>query len=494
MRNIFSRITFLLIATLALSIFIAGQEPTQFRIGEKITYSVSFDRFNDIAYAELYTISRGALQGKDAVELRWKLRTLDLTSAAFYEIDEERTVFASPVDGLPLLVKHTDHPGAIAQETISGHTKAPTTNFDLVTLIYKIRHTGGNGSVSLEDNDKIFNVTYQSAGVEKLQTGAGDFDVTVVTIQSAYFTQFGITDVKMLLSNDEARLPLGIRFKIGKRSFEAKAATIQKLIAEPEVTPTPTPGAVPTPRTSPTPIPQRTPEPYIANAPLAPELKFQLGESLEYRVTAGGRPVGTVVLRARERKQINDKDSLVLTGTVTNAAPGNPIFALNDTISVDADPLTVAPFQTNSKITGPLTSLNQTAVFDERTGTITFGGVNRVDAPIATHSLLSLVYAMRSFNLKPSKLVVNPVNDTRVAVFWQTQPYIFTLRPGESSTIKLNDNDTPAQLITINTGNQELDQLAIKVWLSTDEQRVPLRFTLGIYQADLVSRTIVLPQ
>jgi hypothetical protein len=79
-------------------------------------------------------------------------------------------------------------------------------------------------------------------------------------------------------------------------------------------------------------------------------------------------------------------------------------------------------------------------------------------------------------------------------VFWQTQPYIFTLRPGEASSIKFNDKDTQAQLITINTGNPELDQLAIKVWLSTDDQRVPLRFTLGLYQADLVSRSIIRPQ
>lgn len=491
MRKIFSRITYVIISALALSIFAAGQAPTQFRIGEKITYTVSFDRFSDIAYAELYTVSRGALQGKDAVELRWKLKTLDLTSAAFYEIDEERTAFASPADGLPLLTKRVEYPGAIAQESVADHTKIPTTNFDLVTLIYKIRHTAGNGSVMLEDNDKVFNVTYQSVGTEKLLTNAGDFDTSVVTIQSDYFTQYGMTDVKILLSNDDARVPVGLRFKIGKRVFEAKAASIQKLVTEPEVSPTPTPVVVPTPLISPTPIPQRTPEPYVPNMPLAPELNFQLGESLEYRVTAAGRPVGTVVLRARERKQINGKDSLVLTGTVTNAAPGNPVFALNDSISVNADPLTVAPFQVDIKASGPLSSLSQSAVFDERTGSITFAGSTRVDAPIATHSLLSLVYAMRSFNLKPSKFVVNPVNDTRVAVFWQTQPYVFTLRPGEVSTLKLNEKDTPVQLITINTGSPQLDQLAIKVWLSTDQQRVPLRFSIGAYQADLVSQSIV---
>lgn len=494
MRNKFSRIIFLLTIILAAAIFAAGQESTQFRIGERITYTVSFDKFRDVAYAELYTISRGALQGKDAVELRWKLKTLDLTSAAFYEIDEERSVFASPVDGLPLFVKRTENPTGIKQETVADHTKSPTANLDLVTLIYKIRHSGGNGTAILEDSEKTYSVSYSVSGTEKLETGAGDFDVSVVAVTSDYLTQFNITDAKLLLTNDDARVPAGMRFKIAKRVFEVKATSIQKLVPEPEAVPTPTPGTLPTPQGFPTPIPQRTPEPYVANVPLAPELKFQLGESLEYRVTAGGRPVGTVVFRARERKQINGKDSLVLTATVTNAAPGNPVFALNDSVSVNSDPLTVAPYQSEIKATGPLSSLNQLAAFDERTGSITFGGgTGRVDAPIATHTMLSLFYAMRSFNLKPSKLAVNPVNDTRVAVFWQSQPYVFTLRPGETSQVKMNDREIAAQLITVNTGNQELDQLAIKVWLS-DEQRVPIRFSIGPYQADLVAQSVIPPQ
>lgn len=474
-----------------LTIGALAQTPMQFRIGERITYSVSFDQFDDIAYAELYTVSRGAISGKDAVELRWKLKTLNLTSAAFYQINETRTTFASPDSGLPLYTLRIDSPDGMAKETVGDFTKAPALNFDLVTLIYRIRHSGGSGVANFFEGNRVYSATFQPAGNEKVQTPAGEFDTVIVTVQSEYLTELGIKDLKINLSSDEARIPAAVRFKIGKREFIAEASSIQSLV---EPATTPTPSVSPTPKPVVTPTPARTPEPYISNQPLAPELAFALGETLEYRVTASERPVGSFVMRARERKQIGNVDSLVLAVTGTNAAPGNPVFNLNDSIIVNADPVTLAPRQIDIKLTGALAGLNQTATFDERTGRITYKGTSRVDAPIATHSILSLVYAMRSFNLKPSKTLNNPVNDTRVAVFWESQPYVFTLRPSDTGEITVNGEKRAAQLITIKTGNQQLDQLAIKVWLSNDAARVPLRFSVGIYHADLVSATNVPPQ
>ncbi|HMJ08701.1 MAG TPA: hypothetical protein VK468_06830, partial [Pyrinomonadaceae bacterium] len=35
------------------------EAPLSVRVGEKITYAVSFGRFNSVAYAELYSVSRG---------------------------------------------------------------------------------------------------------------------------------------------------------------------------------------------------------------------------------------------------------------------------------------------------------------------------------------------------------------------------------------------------------------------------------------------------
>lgn len=486
MPNLSSIKLFFYAAIAMLSIAGGAAAQTQFRVGERITYSVSFDKFSDVAYGEIYTVSRGALSGKDAIELRMKMKTLNPVGTGFFELDEVRTAFVDAATGTPLYVSRVENPTGLPKETTADYQKSPSANLDLVSLIYKIRHMAGGGAANLQDGDKIHGVTFQPAGSEKIRVTAGEFDTTVVTVQSEYFTELGFREVKINLTNDEARVPVLVRMaRDKKRVLRAEAASIQSIVPEPAASPTPTPTATPVPRI--TPAPTATPDPYIDNQPLAPELAFALGETLEYRVTAGERPVGTFVTRARERKQVGGNDTLILTATVTNAAQGNPVFNLNDSITVNVDPITLAPRKMDIRMFGGLASLSQPVTFDERTGAITFKGNNRVEAPVATHSLLSLIYAMRSFNLKPSAVRTNPVNDTRVAVFWDSQPYVFTLRPSAAAEITVNGQKRQAQQINVNTGNPQLDQLAIKIWLSNDAGRVPLRFSAGPYQADLVS-------
>jgi hypothetical protein len=48
--------------------------------------------------------------------------------------------------------------------------------------------------------------------------------------------------------------------------------------------------------------------------------------------------------------------------------------------------------------------------------------------------------------------------------------------------------------LAIITGNPQLDALNLRVWLTTNEKRTPLRFVIGNYQADLVSESIVQPK
>jgi hypothetical protein len=140
-----------------------------------------------------------------------------------------------------------------------------------------------------------------------------------------------------------------------------------------------------------------------------------------------------------------------------------------------------------------LANLNQLVRFDQRTGGITTGP-NRVDGPIGTHNFLSLLYAVRSFNLNPSKDIRNPVNDTRVAVFLGKQPYVFTLRPSNADLITLRDEKVSAQMITVITGNPSVDAQGLKIWLSNDEKRLPLRLVFGTFQADLIKESVVAPK
>ena len=116
------------------------------------------------------------------------------------------------------------------------------------------------------------------------------------------------------------------------------------------------------------------------------------------------------------------------------------------------------------------------------------------EIPVGTHSILSLAYAIRSFNLKPSKDLNNPVNDTRVAVFVGDQAFVFTLRPANAEFISLKGEKISAQLISITTGNPQIDELKLQLWLSNDAKRLPLRLSIGAYQADLIGETKIQPK
>ena len=468
------------------------QTTGNFRIGERLTYNFSFEKFGNVAYAEIYAASQGKLGERNAVELRSKIKTLNLFSAAFYMFDESRTTFAATDTGLPLYIRNAVNLSVSPQETISNFLVSPTTNYDWLSLIYQVRNTGGIGSFQLQENDKIYSVNFAQTGNERVRTGAGEFETGVSTVTSNFLTEKGITNFRINFSIDEARLPVVIRFKTTKGEFRGEIASIQMLENQPESAPIPTPVTTPRPTVTPTPVP--TPAPYIENQPLLPELPFVLGETLEYQLSNNGQKVSTITVQAKERKLFMGEDSLVLTATVTGTEPGSLLFNLNDSIRAQVNPDSLAPQQIEFRFGGSFQSFNQTTIFDQRTGTAMYNGVNRIEIPVGTHSILSLAYAIRSFNLKPSKDLKNPVNDTRVALFIGDKANIVTLRPSVAEIINLKGEPVSAQQISISTGNPQIDLLGLRLWLGNDEKRLPLRLTLGTYQADLISETNIAPK
>ena len=456
--------------------------PSGIRIGERLTYNISFQKYDNVGFAELFAVSRGKLGDADAIELRMRIKTTGLLSAAFYQIDESRTTFANPETGAPLLVKRQDNSGLAIKETVSNYTNSPSPGLDLLALIYRARASAGAGSFVLAEGDRSYSVTLQPTTSERLKTEAGEFDTTISNVQSEYLAQHGILLMRVNFSTDESHLPVMARLKTAKGEFKLILSGVYNV--EPEVETTPTPAVIPTPRPANTPRP--TPTPYIDNEPLAPELGFALGEKLTYRVSDGSRPIATLVLNAKERKFISQADSLLLQASVVNAVQGNGIFSGGDNIVARVDPETLAPFEVTSRLSGPLSVLSKTLRFDRRTGAV-IAGSERVDSPMGTHTLLSFLYAVRSFNLNPSRDARNPVNDTRVAVFLTDRASIFMLRPFEPETITVNGQKLQAQKVAIRTNIPQLDSLGLTVWLSTDQARLPLMFKLGSYQAELIA-------
>jgi len=478
----------------SIAIVAAAQVPSRaatVRIGEKLSYSVSFEKFGNAGYLETEVVSQGKLGGKDVVELRGRAKTYELVSAAFSLLDEDRTVFVTPDSLLPVLIRRNLNDGVSPKVVESNYLGAPTSNFDILSLIFKLRDAGGIGTYNMSENGEDLIVTALAGKSERVKTDVGDFDTVISQIQSPYFDARGIRSLAINFSTDEFRVPVLIRFRTAKGDYRAELAGVQVNVPPSPPIAKPTPVATPVPAATPKPV--ATPTPYDANRPLLPELAFVLGETLEYKVTSGGKPTAQLTLQAKERTLFNTADSLLLSAKITGVEQGNQTFALGDGLTVRVDPDTLVPIQYDAKFGLALSTLTQTAKFDAKTGAILFGGTNAVDAPIGTHSILSLLYAMRSFNLKPSKDLTNPVNDTRVAVFWSDRPLIFTLRPGSTDVITMGDEKVPVQLISIITGDMQLDALNLKVWLSADGRRLPLRISAGTFQADLTRLTLVRP-
>lgn len=456
-----------------------------FRLGEKISYTVSLGKIGNAAYAETFVASRGTLSGKDAVEIRGRVKTLEMVSAAFYQVDESRTVYASPDTGLPLYVSTSSNNRIIPQEKVSNYLTQPTSSFELLTAIYKAREAGGAGTFPVLENDVQSTVTFTPTVSERVKTSIGDFETVISTVQAPFLAEMGIKEMKINFTTDEARVPVQIRFKTDRGPFTAIATAIVFPEAQ-TATPTPTPIIAETP--PPTPRPSPTPEQYVDNKPLVPELGFQIGEILEYQISARGKPVARISFNVQERKLFQNQDSLLLTATITSAEPGNGIYFLGDSARAQVDPETLAPIWAEMKFNSEMSGLKQTVIFDKLTGMISRGPQHKVDSPIGTHNLLSLFYAMRSFNLRPSRDRSNPVNDTRVAVFWDDKTHVFTLRPSNPAELTVNGEKVSAQLITVNTSVEQLDAMAVKVWLRTDD-RVPVRMTAGPYEAELIARS-----
>lgn len=457
--------------------------PSIFRVGERLSYNLSFEKFKNAGIAEFIVASSGKLGEKDAVELQSRVKTTELVSAAFILLDESRTTYASPDTGLPLYVRKISNSDVLPKENIYNFLVVPTANFDLLTLIYQARNSGGIGTFPLQEDDKLYSAAFQLAGSERVRTDTGEFATNISTVQSQFLVEKGITDLRINFSTDDARIPVLIRFRTSKGAFRAEISGIQT----PRTESTPLPLLTPQPSAIPKPTPIRA---YVENESLLPELAFKLGETLEYQISAAGKFLGTVTLQAKERKQFAGKDSLLLTAAVNGTQPNQQILTLNDRIETQVNPNTLAPYQFNIKFNGLFSDNNQLVQFEQDRGKAMLNGTNPIDIPVGTHNVLSLVYAIRSFNLRPSKDERNPVNDTRVAVFLGSNANVFTLRPSTAEIVNLKGEKISAQLITVITGNPQIDMQGLRLWLGTDENRLPLRLIIGNYQADLVSNTV----
>ena len=127
-------------------------------------------------------------------------------------------------------------------------------------------------------------------------------------------------------------------------------------------------------------------------------------------------------------------------------------------------------------------STNWIVTNDQSSGAATFNDGARVEVPIGAHDLLSVLYALRSFDLTPPKR-------SAVAILINKRPRTLSISALRRETIELGGQRIPAVELSLTTDDPQGDRFNLRLWVSADSRRLPLRLTattpLGPVRADL---------
>src|SRR6185503_16008495 len=115
------------------------------------------------------------------------------------------------------------------------------------------------------------------------------------------------------------------------------------------------------------------------------------------------QPVGTASFQVRAREQYFNRDGLMVTVRAQTTSAAQRIFFANDQINSYIDPATLVPFRTELNLVEGKRRFNRVWTVDQERGVAVGDNNERVDVPVGTYDLVSVLYAIRTFDLSPPR-------------------------------------------------------------------------------------------
>ncbi|HEV2764642.1 MAG TPA: DUF3108 domain-containing protein, partial [Pyrinomonadaceae bacterium] len=493
-----------------------------YRTGERLSYNVSFSRFTDAAHVVLFVAGRQNIGGRETIELRAHVETTGVVSAALYSLNNDYTSFVDPSTGLPVRTRQVVREGNVSsadserdfnqpigagavpnRETSGG---LPGT-YDFVSAVYRLRSLplfpNTAYSFSAQGPSALYESELRVEGRELLKTNIGSFNSIVTRVKVRNDDDADDYKVRVYFSEDERHIPLLITAK--HKSGEIRAEIVSADFVTEATSDTP-PAAVVTPTPLPTPLPTPTPPSAdrartlppsgvtppttrpgtppagttsLNTAPVAsgdategegalPGLPFRVGEQLNFRFFMGNsaQPVGTAALAVRARGRFFNREGLLLTASMATTGPGQALFPVSDQISSFVDATSLLPFRSELRMQEGKHRFNAQINVDQDRGSAVFADGTRLDIPVGTHDLVSVFYALRSFDLTPPKR-------NAVSLLINKRPRTLFITALSRETIAVGGQNIPATQLALAT--DEGDRLQLRLWVSNDRRRLPLR-------------------
>lgn len=466
--------------------------PATYRIGERLTYDVSFAHFMSAAHVELFVAGRGRYFERDGIELRAHVETTGIVNVALLAINNDYTTYVDAASGLPYRSQQVVREAGKTLETRSDYNQAAGTDaietksrtgefpgtFDLLSAIYRLRLMPlGEGSVYYitarnETQEYLTEVKVSGRALVKTKVGSFNTIVAKLSVKNA-----DLSNIRVYFSEDEWHVPVLITAKHSEGEIRAElvaseltppATSASAADGRPPVVPA---GSTPTPKAS------NTTRPGL-------NLPFNVGEQLNYRVFLGDRTqsVGSLSFSVTSRGRYFNRDGLMFVATAQTTGEGARLFFVNDKVVSYVDPETLLPFRTELTMAEGKWRSNRAYNLDQNRGAVVTDKNIRIEVPVGTHDIISLIYALRTFDLSPLKR-------NAISILAISQPRTLFITSQRREIIEIGNQKIPAVLLTLTTDDSQADRLQLRVWVGDDSRHLPLRINavtpLGAVRADL---------
>ena len=494
---------------LLLSVTVLGQDggsviappfsQAPYKVGEHLTYDVSFSTFPSVAYVDLQVVSRGMFSGRDSVELRAHVQTTGVINVALFGINNDYTSYIDPNTGLPFHSQQVIRDATRANDINLDLNQAAGTDaipskrgtfpgtYDFLSAFYRLRalslRPGAVYTFNVRGDAQNYQAEFRVGNTQVIKTNVGSFTTIVVNVKVPGEGRF--KDARVYLSDDERHVPVLITVRLKSGELRAELAGSEFLKAgdtavESQIPPV----AIATPTPTPTPTPQSLTKPPDQTAVTKVDWPFVPGEQLNYQIFVAGSnaPLGIATFQVRGQSRYFDKEGLFLTVSAQTTGAAASLFIANDKIESYVDPKSLLPYRTVLNLLEGKRRLNQTLTVNQDSGSATTNTGQKIDIPVGTHDYVSLFYVIRTLNLTPKR-------KSAVSILVGNKPKTLFIDAIKRETIELGKEKLQAIALTLTTDDQPGDKYQFRMWVSNDSRRLPLRVTcqteLGALRADL---------
>ena len=456
-----------------------------YRVGERLTYNVSFSNFPDAAHVEVEVVSRGVHFGREAIQLRAHVETTGVVNVALFAINNDYVTYIDPESGLPFRAEETvrdairssdtsqDFAQPAGNEAIPPKQKGFPGTYDFVSSFYRARalplSDGGVYNFTVRGEGTDYPAELKVIGREVIRTNVGSFPSIVTQIK---VSNSPLRSLKIYFSDDVGHVPVLMTARISTGELRAELAG-SELVKPPAEAPSPTPPIIAAPRPTPA-----GPQPLSGNFP------FKLGEELNYQVFIGSSntPLGLASFQVRGRSKFFERDGLFLTVSAQTTGAASRIFVAKDQIDSYVDPKSLLPYRTSMNLVEGERRLSQILTVSQETGTVTSDKGTRIEVPVGTHDYVSFFYVVRTLGLVSGK-------KNAVTMLVENKPKTIFVDALPRESIQLGTRRVQSIPLRLTTDDPEPDKYQLRMWISDDRQRLPLRITcitkLGPLRADL---------